>query len=224
MPTRPSHHALTCVCWQSKAQADELKADLVRQLDFKEQKKRFEAEEERQLQIAARKKREDEERKRKEALQELQDKMTSKQKIGESMAADVKALALADEQRALREQAAYDAKKRKEEADKVRHQQMQQKAQLESLEQQLRMKKERAAEENRQRQKEAIALAADSEKAHNESLAQMDADKQKRKDYYNTLTDHISKQKEIKMKSVGMSHEERHFNAKVLEKMSHEFQ
>ena len=46
-----------------------------------------------------------------------------------------------DEERALREQAAYDEKKRKEEADKIRSQQVQQKAQLDSLEQQLRLKR-----------------------------------------------------------------------------------
>jgi len=204
---------------QEKARAQELKDDLVTQLAFKAKQKKFEAEEERQLQIAARKKTEDEERKRKQALQELQDKMTSKQKIGESLAADVQALAKADEQRALREQALYDEKKRKEEADKMRSQQMQQKAQLDSLSQQLQLKKEKQIAENKQRQREAIALALDSEKAHDEALAEMDKEKEKRKAYFKTLTEHINKQKEVKMSGVGMSKDERRLNARVLAKM-----
>lgn len=53
------------------------------------------AAEERQLQIAARNKIKEEERKRKEALDELFAKMKSKQKIGESIAADVNAIARA---------------------------------------------------------------------------------------------------------------------------------
>lgn len=205
---------------KEKARAKELKDDLVRQLGFKAEQKKFEAEEERQLQIAARKRQDEEERKRKEALLELQEKMKSKQKIGESLAADVQALARADEERALREQAAYDERKRKEEADKIRSQQMQQMAQLESLEQQLRLKKEKAMEENRQRQKEAITLAADAEKAHNESLAQLNVEANKKKEYYKQLTEHIEQKKELKMKGVGMSKNERNFNSKVLAKMS----
>lgn len=207
---------------KEKERAKELKEDLVKQLAAKAELKKFEAAEERQLQIAARNKIKEEERKRKEALDELFAKMKSKQKIGESIAADVNAIARADEERALREQAAYDEKKRKEEADKIRSQQMQQKAQLDSLEQQLRLKKEKAAENNRQRRKEAIALAADAEKAHNEAMAQMEAEHHKKVEYYNTLTEHIEKRKEMKMKAVGMNKHEKNFNSKVLAKMSGE--
>jgi len=205
---------------REKERAKELKEDLVKQLAAKAELKKYEAAEERQLQIAARNKIKEEERKRKEALDELYAKMKSKQKIGESMAADVNAIARADEERALREQAAYDEKKRKEEADKIRSQQVQQKAQLDSLEQQLRLKKEKTAENNRQRRKEAIALATDAEKAHNEAMAQMEAAHHKKVEYYNTLTEHIEKQKEMKMKGVGMNKHERNFNSKVLAKMT----
>lgn len=207
---------------KEKERAKEMKEGLVRQLAIKAQAKKFEAEEERQLQIAARKKADDEERKRKEALQELLDKMKSKQKIGESTAADVAAIARADEERALREQAAHDEKKRKEEADKVRARQVAQTAVLESLEYQLKLKKERAEQVEKERRKEAIALAADAEKAHQEATANMEVQEKKRREYYNVLTAHIEKKKDMKLKGVGMSKNERQLNSKVLAKMEAE--
>ena len=99
-----------------KARAVELKEDLVKQLAKKAEIKKFEAEEERQLNIQAKIKADKEEEKRKIALAELMERMQSKQKIGESILFDTEAAAKADEARAMRHQAIYDEKKRKEEA------------------------------------------------------------------------------------------------------------
>eukprot|EP00658_Telonema_sp_P-2_P023291 TRINITY_DN19322_c0_g1_i4.p1 TRINITY_DN19322_c0_g1~~TRINITY_DN19322_c0_g1_i4.p1 ORF type:complete len:353 (+),score=66.34 TRINITY_DN19322_c0_g1_i4:224-1282(+) len=84
-----------------KERAKELKRDLEKQLALKEEMRKFEAQEEKMLQRAARKKAEQEEARRKAALDELFAKMKSKQKIGESTAADVAAIAQADEARAV---------------------------------------------------------------------------------------------------------------------------
>lgn len=48
----------------------------------------------------------------------------------------------------------------------------------------------------------------------------MEAAHHKKVEYYNTLTEHIEKQKEMKMKGVGMNKHERNFNSKVLAKMT----
>merc|ERR1719247_1770555 len=106
--------------------------------------------------------------------------MKSKQKIGESIVLNVAAIAQKDEERALREQAAYDEKKRKEEANKIRTQQMRQKEVLESLESQLLLKQQHREAERQQRQEQAVLLATDAEKAHNEAIATMDNDHKKK--------------------------------------------
>merc|ERR1712100_981119 len=162
------------------------------------------------------------ERKRKEALDELFAKMKSKQKIGDSIAADVNAIARADEERALREQIAYDEKKRQEEANKVLAQQKRQKEVLESLEYQLKLKQEKAQQNKKDRQQQAVLLAADAEKAHMEAMAQMDAQHKKKQDYYDVLTEHIDMKQRMKQDNVGMSGVERQLNKKVLLKMSNE--
>lgn len=204
---------------EAQARSKELKAEREVQLNLKAKQKRFEAEEEKQLQIAAKRKAEDDERKRLQVLQDLQDKMTSKQKIGESLAADMAVLAKKDEDRALREQAAYDAKKRKEEADKIRAQQMRQREVLDSLEEQLALKKSKADEEKRQRQKDAVTLSADAEKAYGEAINAMEAQAQKRQDYYHTLTEHIEQKHKREETGSLMTDAERQINAKVLSRM-----
>lgn len=50
----------------------------------------------------------------------------------------------------------------------------------------------------------------------------MEAEHHKKVEYYNTLTEHIEKRKEMKMNAVGMNKHERNFNSKVLAKMSNE--
>jgi hypothetical protein len=67
---------------EEQARAKQLKEDLVVQLAAKAAAKQFEAEEEKQLQRQAKLKIEKDEKARKLALEELQDKMKSKQKIG----------------------------------------------------------------------------------------------------------------------------------------------
>jgi len=202
-----------------KERAVELKADLVKQLARKAQAKVFEAEEERQLNIQAKIKIEKEEAGRKAALAELMERMKSKQKIGESILFDTEAAAKADEARALRHQAIYDEKKRKEEADKVLSQQIAQKEVIESLEYQLQLKRERATARQKERQREAILMAADSEKAHSEQMAEMDRAEQKKKDYYNVISEHIDMKEQKRLAKIGMSENERRLNTKVLGKM-----
>merc|ERR1711918_211711 len=148
--------------------------------------------------------------------------MKSKQKIGDSIAADVNAIVRADEERALREQIAYDEKKRQEEANKVLAQQKRQKEVLESLEYQLKLKQEKAQQNKKDRQQQAVLLAADAEKAHMEAMAQMDAQHKKKQDYYDVLTEHIDMKQRMKQDNVGMSGVERQLNKKVLLKMSNE--
>ena len=139
---------------EARARANELKEDLVRQLAAKEEMKKFEAQEEKLLQKAARKKADQEEKARAAALQELQDKMTSKQKLGEATAADQDALARADEERAQRHQAEYDEKARRELAEKHRKQQLSQQSILLSLEEQLSIKTRAQEAELEQRRQE----------------------------------------------------------------------
>merc|ERR1711871_312341 len=206
---------------EEKARAKELKDNLVKQLAAKAAHKKFEAEEERQLQLAAKKKAAMDEAKRVAALEELMERMKSKQKIGESIVLNVAAIAKKDEERALREQAAYDEKKRKEEANRIRTQQMRQKEVLESLESQLLLKQQHREAERQQRQEQAVLLAADAEKAHNEAIATMDAEHKKKQDYYKALCSQSEQQKEMRRKGVGMSANERHMNAKVLAKMKY---
>merc|ERR1712070_843720 len=184
---------------EEKKRAKELKDNLQKQLAAKAEHKRFEAEEERQLQIAANKRAAMEEAKRKANLEELMEKMKSKQKIGDSIAADVNAIARADEERALREQIAYDEKKRQKEV-------------LESLEYQLKLKQEKAQQNKKDRQQQAVLLAADAEKAHMEAMAQMDAQHKKKQDYYDVLTEHIDMKQRMKQDNVGMSGVERQLN------------
>lgn len=202
-----------------KARAVELKEDLVKQLAKKAEMKKFEAEEERQLNIQAKIKADKEEEKRKIALAELMARMQSKQKIGESILFDTEAAAKADEARALRHQAIYDEKKRKEEADKVLAQQIAQKEVIESLEYQLQLKRERAAVRMKERQREAVLMAADAEKAHAEAMAEMDRVEEKKKEYYKVITEHIDMKEQKRLAGVGMSENERRLNAKVLGKM-----
>merc|ERR1711918_63701 len=144
--------------------------------------------------------------------------MKSKQKIGDSIAADVNAIVRADEERALREQIAYDEKKRQEEANKVLAQQKRQKEVLESLEYQLKLKLEKAQQNKKDRQQQAVLLAADAEKAHMEAMAQMDAQHKKKQDYYDVLTEHIDMKQRMKQDNVGMSGVERQLNKKVFSK------
>lgn len=204
---------------KEKERAKELKEDLVKQLERKAQDKLFEAEEERQLQIVAKKKAEAEERKRKIALEELLEKMKSKQKIGESILLDVEAIARADEARALKHQAIYDEKKRKEAEDKVLAQQLSQKEVLESLEYQLQLKKERAAKLKAERKQDALLMAADAEKAHAEAMAVYDKEAAKKLEYYDVITEHINIKEQKRLAAVGMSKNERNLNARILNKM-----
>lgn len=74
----------------------------------------------------------------------------------------------------------------------------------------------------KERRKEAIALAADAEKAHQEATTNMEVQEKKRREYYNVLTAHIEKKKDMKLKGVGMSKNERQLNSKVLAKMEAE--
>lgn len=204
---------------REKERAKELKEDLVKQLARKAQDKLFEAEEERQLQLVAKKKAEAEERKRKEALEELMEKMKSKQKIGESILFDTEAAARKDEERALMQQAIYDEKKRKEAEDKVMAQQLAQKEVLESLEYQLQLKKERAAALKAERKQDALLMAADAEKAHAEAMSVYDKEHAKKQEYYNVITEHIDIKEQKRLAAVGMSKNERNLNARILNKM-----
>jgi len=204
---------------EEQARAKQLKEDLVVQLAAKAAAKQFEAEEEKQLQRQAKLKIEKDEKARKLALEELQDKMKSKQKIGESIQLDVSRIAREDEERGMRHQAAFDAKKRKEEAGRVQAAHLRQQEVLESLEYQLRLKKERAEADRKHMAKEALLQAADAEKAFVEALAVMEHEAKQKRDYFNTLTEHINVQKKIKEDNVGMTKIERQLNSKVLKRM-----
>ena len=205
---------------REKERAKELKEDLVKQLARKAQDKLFEAEEERQLQLVAKKKAEAEEKKRKQALEELMEKMKSKQKIGESILFDVEAAARKDEERALMQQALHDEKKRKEAEDKVMAQQLAQKEVLESLEYQLQLKKERAAAMKAERKQDALLMAADAEKAHAEAMSVYDKEHAKKQEYYNVISEHIGIKEKKRLAAVGMSKNERNLNARILNKMA----
>lgn len=171
------------------------------------------------LQKIAKQKAAAEEAARQKALEELFEKMKSKQKIGESTAADVAAIAREDEARAKRHQAEHAEKEMKAAESKRLKQQADQKAILESLELQLTLKTQKQEELLADKAKEAIKLKRDSEKAFQAACADRDAEQKKKQDYFAELTQQITDVKKRKDQYAGMSHIERQFNHKVIRKM-----
>ena len=162
--------------------------------------------------------------------------MKSKQKIGESTAADVAAIAREDENRARRHQAEHAEKERKAAESKRLKQQADQKAILESLELQLTLKTRKQEEVLADRAAEAVKLKRDSEKAFQAACAERDAEQKKKSDYFNELTQQIHGVKARKDQyggmylsrchssdgGAGMSEIERQFNHKVIKKMQNQ--